>query len=81
MLLGKEEVILLGMTDRLTERGRCSAMEVNLEKTKTKRISTQPSPKQSMIKKKNLENVEYVNILGRMMTKYVQVNLNLGLSW
>jgi hypothetical protein len=34
-----------------------------------------------MIDKIELDDVEYVNILGRMMTKDVQVKLNLGVSW
>jgi hypothetical protein len=34
VLLYKEEMILQGMTNRLTEVGRCCGMEMNAEKTK-----------------------------------------------
>ena len=38
MLLAKEETVLQGMIDRLTEIGRCYGMEMNMEKTKVMRI-------------------------------------------
>jgi len=69
------------MTDRIIERGRCYRMEVNMEKTEVMRISMHSSPVQSMINKVGLDDVEYVKILGRMMTKDVQVELSLGLPW
>ena len=34
MLLGKEELVPLGMTDIQNEFGRCYEMEINVEKTK-----------------------------------------------
>jgi hypothetical protein len=68
------------MIDRIIVRGKCYGMEVNVEKTEVMRISMHPSPVQSMIDKIGLVDVEYVNILGRVMTKDVQVKLNLGLS-
>jgi hypothetical protein len=33
-LLAKEETVLQGMIERLTEIGRCYGMEMNVEKTK-----------------------------------------------
>ena len=56
-------------------------MEVNVDKTEVMRISMHPSPGQSMIDKTGLDDVEYSNILGRMMTEDIQVKLNLGLLW
>jgi hypothetical protein len=58
VLLAKVETVLQGMTDRLTEIGRCYGMEMNVEKTKVMRISRQPSPIKIMIDQKQLENVE-----------------------
>jgi hypothetical protein len=69
------------MIVRIIERGRCCGMEINVEKTEVMTISMHPSPAQSMIDKIGLDDVEYVNILGGMMTKDVQVKLNLGLPW
>jgi hypothetical protein len=43
-------------------------MEMNVEKTKVMRISRQPSPIKIMIHQKQLENVEYFNYLGSMIT-------------
>jgi hypothetical protein len=43
-------------------------MEMNADKTKVMRISRQPSPKKITIDKKQLENVEYFNDLGSMIT-------------
>jgi hypothetical protein len=39
LLLVKEEAVLQGMTERLTETGRCNGMEMNVEKTMGMRIS------------------------------------------
>ena len=44
VLMAKEETVLQGMTDKLTEIGRCYGMEMNVEKTKVMRISRQPLP-------------------------------------
>jgi hypothetical protein len=56
------------MADRLIEIGRHYGMEMNVEKTKVMRISGQPSPTKIMIDQKQLENVEYFNYLGSMIT-------------
>ena len=55
--MAKEETVLQGMIDKLTEVGRCYGMEMNVEKTKVMRISIQPSPVTIMIDQKQLENV------------------------
>ena len=34
VLMAKEETVLQGMIDKLTEIGRCYGMEMNVEKTK-----------------------------------------------
>ena len=54
--------------DRVIETGRCYGMEMNVERTKVMRILRQPSPIQIMIDQKRLENVEYFNYLGCMIT-------------
>jgi hypothetical protein len=43
-------------------------MEMNVEKTKVMRISRQPAPIQIMIDQKQLENKEYFNYLGSIIT-------------
>jgi hypothetical protein len=43
-------------------------MEINVEKTKVMRISRQPVPMKIMIDQKQLQNVEYFNYLGNMIT-------------
>jgi hypothetical protein len=43
-------------------------MEMNVGKTKVMRISRQPSPIKITIDQKQLENVEYFNYLGSMIT-------------
>jgi hypothetical protein len=68
VLLAREEKVLQGMVDRLSEIGRCYGMELNVETTKVMRISRQPYPTQIMIDQKQLENVEYFNYLGSMIT-------------
>ena len=35
VLMAKEETVLQGMIDKLTEIGRCYGMEINVEKNKT----------------------------------------------
>jgi hypothetical protein len=64
VLLAREENVLQGMVDRLSEIGRRYGMEMNVEKTKVMRISRQPSPMKIMIYQKQLDNVEYFNYLG-----------------
>ena len=49
VLLSKKDVLLQGMTERLTEIGRCYGLEINVEKSKVMRMSRQPSPIQIMI--------------------------------
>jgi hypothetical protein len=68
VLLAREEKVLQGMIDRLIEIGRRYGMEMNVEKTKVMRISSQPSPMKIMIVQKQWENVEYYNYLGSMIT-------------
>ena len=42
--LAKKEMVLQGGIGRLTEIGRCSGMEMNVEKPKVIRILRQPIP-------------------------------------
>jgi hypothetical protein len=67
-LLAKEETVLQGMVERLIEIGRCYGIEMNGGKTKIMKISRQPSPMKIMIDQKQLENLEYFNYLGSMIT-------------
>ena len=39
VLLAEEKTVLQGVIDRLTETGICSGKEINVERTKVKRIS------------------------------------------
>jgi hypothetical protein len=68
VLLVREEKVLQGMVDRLSETGRHYGMEMNVEKTKVIRISKQLSQMKIMTDQKQLENVEYFNYLGSMIT-------------
>ena len=68
VLLAKEEAVIQGMSDRLTEIGICYGMEMNVEKRKVIRISRQPSPLEIMIDQKQSENVEYFNSVCSMIT-------------
>jgi hypothetical protein len=54
----------------LIEIGRRYGMEMNVEKTKVMRISSQPSPVTIMIDQKQLKNVECFEYLGSMLTNY-----------
>jgi len=63
VLLAKEETVLQGMTERLTEYGRFYGMEINVKKTKVMRISTQPSPIQIMIHQKNSQRMWHVSAI------------------
>jgi hypothetical protein len=45
---------------------------MNVEKTKVIRMSRQPSPVEIMMDQKQLENVEYFNYLGSLITKYAR---------
>ena len=66
VLLAKEETVLQGTTDRLTESGRCYGMECG--KCRVMRISRQPSPVH-MIDQKQLENGKYFNYLDIMVKR------------
>jgi hypothetical protein len=68
VLLAKEETILQSMTDKLIEDGRGYGMEINVEKTKTLRISRQPTLLQIQIHRKPIKNGEELNYLGSMIT-------------
>ena len=68
VLMAKEETVLQGMIDKLTEIGRCYGMEMNVEKTKVMKISRQPSSVTIMIDQKQLENVECCKYLGSILT-------------
>jgi hypothetical protein len=68
VLLAEEEKVLQGMVDRLIEIGRRYGKEMNVVKTKVMRIPRQPFPIQIMIDQKQLENMEYFNCLGSMIT-------------
>jgi hypothetical protein len=63
-----EETVLQGMTETLTEIGRYYEMEMYVGKTKVMRISSQPFPVQIKIDLKQLQNMEYFNHLGSMIT-------------
>jgi hypothetical protein len=52
VLLAREEKVLQGMIDRLSETERRYGMEMNVEKTKVMRVSRQPSPIKHMIDEK-----------------------------
>jgi len=67
VLVPKEATVIQGMTDRLTEVGRCG-MEINVDRSKLITISRQPSPVPVMIAQKQPENVEYFNYLHSMIT-------------
>jgi hypothetical protein len=56
MQLVKNEMMLLGVIDRLLEMGRCCGMEMNVEKIMVMRISKQPAPIHIMTDHKQLEN-------------------------
>ena len=62
VLMAKEETVLQGMIDKLTEIGRCYGMVMNVEKTKVMRISRQPSPVTIMIEQNNWKMWNVLNI-------------------
>ena len=68
MLLAKEETVLQGMIDRLTEMWRFYGMEMNVEKTKVMRISRQIGAVHITTDQKQLENVEYFSYVGGLIT-------------
>ena len=62
-LMAKEETVLQGMIDKLTEIGRCYGMEMYVEKTKVMRILRQPSSIQIRKDEKQQENVNISAVL------------------
>jgi hypothetical protein len=59
-------------------------MEINVEKTKTMRVSRQPTPVQIKIDKKPVENVEELKYLDSMITtdaRCIHGKLRSGLPW
>jgi hypothetical protein len=68
VLESKEKRVLQGMTDRLIESGRSNRMEINVEKTKVMRMSRKPSPLAITTDQKPMENAEYFNYLGSIIT-------------
>jgi hypothetical protein len=83
VLLAKEDAAIQGMIDRLIENGRRYGMEMNVEKTKMMRISRQPYLIQIMINQKQLQDVEYFNYLGGIITTDARCTheINPGLPW
>jgi len=66
--LAKEETVLRGVINELTETGRCYGMEMNGKKTKVMRFSRQLSPVKCTVDQKQLENVEYCKYLDSIIT-------------
>jgi hypothetical protein len=66
--MAKEETVLQGMIDKLIEIEGCYGMEMNVDKKKVIRISSQPYPVTIMIAHKQLENVECFKYLGSILT-------------
>jgi hypothetical protein len=66
--MAKDAMMLQGTTKRLIQIRRCHEMEMNVEKTKVLRIPRQPSSIRIMTDQKQMENVEYFNYLGTMIT-------------
>jgi hypothetical protein len=81
VLLAKEETILQSMIDKLIEVGREYGMEINVGKTKTMRISRQPTPLQIKIDKNPVENAEDFNYLGSMITNDARCGMPCCAVW
>jgi hypothetical protein len=62
VLLAKEVKVLQDMIDKLIETGRCYGMEMNVEKTKVKRISRKPLPVKILIDQNNWRMWNLLNI-------------------
>jgi hypothetical protein len=54
VLLAREEEVLQGMVDRLSEIERRYGMEMNVEKSKVMRISREPSPNEKYVRSKTI---------------------------
>ena len=67
-LLAKVETVLQGTINRLIKIVSCCGMKMNLTKIKIMRISRKPPPVQNITDQKALENMEYFNYLGNMIT-------------
>ena len=74
-------MVLYSIIARLNKTGKSYGMEMNVEKMKVLKISTQPSAAQNMIDQKQPENVEYFNYLGSRikLMQDVHVKFNPGL--
>jgi hypothetical protein len=59
--------VLQVLSDRVNEIGRCHGMEVNVEKTKIRETSRQPSSIRIVIDQKQQENVEYLKFWDTMV--------------
>jgi hypothetical protein len=59
---------LLCKRDRLFEVRRFYGMEMNVVKTKVTRVSRQQSPVHIMMDQKQLDDVEYFNFVGSILT-------------
>jgi hypothetical protein len=68
----KEEMVLQGTVDRLTEAGSCYGMEMNVLETKVTRISRRPPAAEIIIGQKQMGNV---------MMHDMHVKLNTKLPW
>ena len=65
------------MTERLIEIGRCYGMEINVDKAKVMRSSRQPSTVLIMIDQTKVQNVEYLNYFGSMITNDARCTLEI----
>ena len=70
VLLAEGETVLQEMIDRLIDIGRCCGTGMNVveKKTEVLRFSRQPFAIRIMIDQKQLENVEYLNCSGSLIT-------------
>jgi hypothetical protein len=68
VLLAKKEIMQQGTDDRLIKIGICYGIEMNVEKKRIMRISSQPSPVHTLTNQKQLKNVEYLKNLANMIT-------------
>jgi hypothetical protein len=69
--LAKEESVLQDLSDILIEIGGCTGMDMNVEKTNAMGIAREPSPAQ-IIEQKKLENVDFIDYLGNMISNNVR---------
>jgi hypothetical protein len=68
VLLAKEETVLQGMFDKLTETGICYVIEMNLEKTCVQKTSKTTIPSSDYNRSKVPKAVEYFKYLGSLIT-------------